>query len=265
MTSPVTFTTLQAQKSVNQPFSMVTAYDFPFAQCADKAGIDVLLVGDSLGNVVLGYSNTLDVTLADMCHHVGAVSRAAKRAMVLADLPYLAHQHDANLARESALTLKKAGADAIKCEVTLDHSDYVSGLWALGIPIVAHLGFTPQSVEELGGYKVQGRDPESAAAILELALRMEQDGASAILIEMVPATLGAEISRRLQIPVIGIGAGPDCDGQVLVGHDILGFSGSFSPRFVKKFGQVDQAIEAAFTSFKDAVSSRNFPSQEHSF
>lgn len=265
MTSAVTFSTLRDKKSAKEPFSMVTAYDFPLAQCADRAGIDVLLVGDSVGNVVLGYEDTLDVTLDDICHHLKAVARATKRAMVLADLPYLAHQYDANKARASVQVLKASGADAVKCEVTLEHNDYVSGLWDLDIPIVAHLGFTPQAVEELGGYKVQGRDPAGAKAILDLALRMEKDGASAVLIEMVPASLGAEISKQLSIPVIGIGAGPDCDGQVLVGHDILGFSGAFSPRFVKKFGAVPDAAETAFKAFKTEVANRQFPSKEHSF
>jgi 3-methyl-2-oxobutanoate hydroxymethyltransferase len=258
----VTIHDLRAYKAEGTRFAMLTAYDHPTARILDAAGIPVLLVGDSLGSNVLGYENTLPVTMDEMLHHTRAVARGTRHALVVGDMPFLSFQVSAEEGvRNAGRFLKEGGARAVKIEGP--QLDLVHRLVELGIPVMAHVGLTPQSVHSLGGYKVQGRG-ESRARVLDEALALEKAGAFAIVLEAMPAELGAEITRSVQIPTIGIGAGPGCDGQVLVLHDVLGLSEK-PPKLAKAYADLRGEIDRAARAFAEDVSSGRFPDEDHSY
>ena len=258
----VTIHDLRAWKTQGTRFAMLTAYDFPTARILDEAGIPVLLVGDSLGNNVLGYENTLPVTMEEMLHHTRAVARGARDAMVVGDMPFLSFQVSVeDGVRNAGRFLKEAGAQAVKVEGP--QVELIQRLVELGIPVMAHVGLTPQSVHGMGGYRVQGRG-EHAARLLDEAQALEKAGAFAIVLEGMPAELGGEISRSVQIPTIGIGAGPETDAQVLVFHDLVGLSERL-PRFAKSYADLRTEIADAARAFAADVGRGVFPDEEHSY
>lgn len=245
---------------------MITAYDYPTACLVDEAGVDIVLVGDSLGMVVLGHDTTIPVTLDDMVHHTKAVARGAKRALVIADLPFLTYQtSSADAMRSAARLVQEGGAAAVKLEGGAEVCPQVHSLVDAGIPVTGHLGLTPQSIHRFGGYKVQGRDAESARHLLADARALEQAGAFAIVLECIPEDVAARITESIAIPTIGIGAGVHCDGQVLVLHDMLGITGKVRPRFVKQYAQVGETIRRAVEQYGADVRAASFPGPEHSF
>jgi 3-methyl-2-oxobutanoate hydroxymethyltransferase len=254
---------LRAWKQAGKRFAMLTAYDHPTARILDEAGIPVLLVGDSVGNNVLGYDTTLPVTMQDMLHHTKAVVRGARAAMVVADMPFGSYQVSVNDGvRNAARFLQEGGAHAVKVEGA--QVELISRLVALGVPVMAHIGLTPQSVHGMGGYRVQGRGDEAAAELLEQAHSLEKAGAFAIVLEGVPAELGASITGELHIPTIGIGAGPGTDAQVLVIHDLLGLN-EHEPRFARAYTDLRSTIAEAVTAFARDVESGAFPDEAHSY
>ncbi len=253
-------------KKRGEKITMLTAYDYSTALKVDEAGIDIILVGDSLGMVILGYDSTLPVTMEDMIHHTKAVSRAAKHAMVIGDMPFMSyHASTDDAVYNAGRFLKEAGAHGIKLEGGREISNVVSRISAAGIPVMAHLGLTPQAIHKLGGYRVQGRDKGDASRILEDAKILEDAGAFSLVLECVPETLAREITESLNIPTIGIGAGVHCDGQVLVVNDMLGLYEKFTPKFVKKYADLDLVLKNAFKHYIDDVKSGAFPGDEHSF
>jgi 3-methyl-2-oxobutanoate hydroxymethyltransferase len=245
---------------------MVTAYDALTASLVDAAGIPAVLVGDSLGNTVLGYESTLPVTMADMLHHTGAVSRGTQDALIIADMPFMSYQPSVSMGLENAgRFIKEAHADAVKIEGGARRAELIDALVTNGIPVLGHIGLTPQSIKAMGGYKVQGRTSEQARQLMDDAMAVEQAGAFAIVLECVPAALGETISRSLSIPTIGIGAGAGCDGQVLVFTDLLGMSDRSPPRFVRKFADLHPLISEALASFKADVESGIFPAKAQEY
>jgi len=262
----VTILTLQEKKNQGEPITMITAYDYPSALAADRAGIDSILVGDSLGMVVLGYDSTVPVTMDEMLHHCRAVRRGAQYSYLIGDMPFMSYQADrAEAVRNAGRFLKEAGMEAVKLEGGREVTDTVQAITDAGITVVGHIGLTPQSASKLGGYRVQGRTAAAAQRLLEDALALQDAGAVMIVLEMTPDRVAAEISRRLRIPTIGIGAGTDCDGQVLVLHDMLGMFDRFTPRFVKKYADLFGQMGQALTAYRDDVSQRRFPGPEHAF
>lgn len=262
----ITTSVLQHYKNEGKAITMLTAYDFSMAKLLDEAGVDMLLVGDSLGNVILGYDSTLPVTMEDMLHHVKAVSRGTKHAMVVADMPFMSYQvsqHEA--VRNAGRLLQEGGAQAVKLEGGNDMADTVKAIVKAGIPVVGHLGLTPQSINQLGGFKVQGRDEQAAQTLLDDARALEAAGAFALVLECIPDRLAKKVSAAIAIPTIGIGAGSACDGQVLVIHDLIGMYSGFTPKFVKKYADLHQAIRAAVQTYIKEVQERQFPSPEYSF
>ncbi|HEY7668269.1 MAG TPA: 3-methyl-2-oxobutanoate hydroxymethyltransferase [Actinomycetota bacterium] len=258
----VTIHDLRAWKAEGTRFTMLTAYDFPTAQILDRAGVPVLLVGDSVGRNVLGYPNELPVTMRDMLHHVKAVVRGAERAMVVGDMPFMSFQASTDDGiRNAGRLVKEGGAHAVKIEGL--HLDLVQRLVDIGIPVMAHLGLTPQSVYGLGGFKVQGRG-EAAAKVLEQAVQMEKAGAFAIVLEAVPAELGTEITKAVQVPTIGIGAGPGTDAQVLVIHDLLGIT-EHPPKLAKAYANLRAEMTTAVEAFVKDVADGAFPDPDHSY
>ncbi len=254
---------LRAWKQAGKRFTMLTAYDFPTARILDEAGIPVLLVGDSVGNNVLGYDTTLPVTMQDMLHHTKAVARGARTAMVVGDMPFGSYQvsvHDG--VRNAARFLQEGGAHAVKVEGP--QIELIHKLVDLGIPVMAHVGLTPQSVHGMGGYKVQGRGEEASTRLLEQAHALEKAGAFAIVLEGMPADVGTSITGELHIPTIGIGAGPGTDGQVLVINDLLGLS-EHEPRFARAYADLRGTIAAAVTAFASDVERGDFPDEDHSY
>ncbi|MCK4534849.1 MAG: 3-methyl-2-oxobutanoate hydroxymethyltransferase, partial [Syntrophobacterales bacterium] len=236
----ITTSVVQRMKTDGEKISMLTAYDYSTATVMDEAGVDIILIGDSLGMVVLGYDSTLPVTMEDMIHHTKAVSRAAKRAMVIGDMPFMSYQISAEEAvRNAGRFMKEAGAHGVKLEGGREVAEAVMKITSSGIPLMGHLGLTPQSVHQLGGYKVQGKDDKTAKKMMEDAKILEEAGAFSIVLECVPAPLAEKISRSLTIPTIGIGAGVGCDGQVLVVNDMLGMFEKFTPKFVKKYAKLN--------------------------
>jgi 3-methyl-2-oxobutanoate hydroxymethyltransferase len=245
---------------------MLTAYDFSTASIVDEAGIDIILVGDSLGMVVMGYDSTLPVTMEDMIHHTKAVSRAVKRAMVIGDMPFMSYQTSVEDAvRNAGRFMKEAGAHGVKLEGGREVAEITRRITSAGIPVMGHLGLTPQSVHKFGGYKVQGKGDIAAKRILEDAKILEEAGAFSLVLECVPATLAGEISKSLEMPTIGIGGGIDCDGQVLVVNDMLGMFDKFTPKFVKKYANLSVDIKKAVGQYIDEVRNGVFPDEEHSF
>jgi 3-methyl-2-oxobutanoate hydroxymethyltransferase len=244
----------------------LTAYDYASAQCVDAAGIHLVIVGDSLGMTVLGYDSTIPVTMADMVHHTRAVMRGVESALVVADMPFLSYQVSLGEAVENAGRLiKEAGADAVKIEGGAFRAETVSHLVANGIPVMGHIGLTPQSVRAWGGYKVQGRGAEQAATLQADALALEKAGVFSLVLEGMPAELAGAITAAVSIPTVGIGAGPDCDGQVLVMHDMLGLYSDRVPKFVKRYAELGKAMAEAFASYKAEVESGVFPGPENCY
>ena len=259
----VTINDLRAWKSEGKRWAMLTAYDFPTAQILDRAGVPVLLVGDSVANNVLGYSDTLPVTMADMLHHTAAVARGTERAMVVGDMPFLSYQVSLEEGiRNAGRFLKEAGAHAVKIEGA--QYDLIHKLVELGIPVMAHIGLTPQSVHGMGGYRVQGRGEEGARKLLDQALNLEKAGAFALVIEGVPSEVGAQVTTELHIPTIGIGAGPRTDAQVLVINDLLGLNEDV-PKLAKKYADLRGVMTEAVARFVTDVETGAFPDQDHSY
>lgn len=262
----VTTATVRDMKKKGERLSMLTAYDYPTAAAMDEAGIDVILVGDSLGMVVLGYDSTLPVTMEDMLHHTKAVTRAAKRAMVIGDMPFMSYQVSVEEAvRNAGRFMQEAGAHGVKLEGGREVAEVTRRIAQAGIPVMAHIGLTPQSVHQLGGYKVQGKDHPSATRLLEDAKILEEAGAFSVVLECVPAALAEKITASLSISTIGIGGGVHCDGQVLVVHDMLGLFERFTPKFVKKYATLNVQIKEAVAQYIDEVKKGVFPGPEHSF
>jgi 3-methyl-2-oxobutanoate hydroxymethyltransferase len=260
----VTIHDLRAWKQQGRRFAMLTAYDHPTARILDAAGIPVLLVGDSLGQTVLGYETTLPVTMEEMLHHTKAVSRGAKNALIVGDMPFLSYQAslDEGIANAGRF-LKEAGAHAVKVEGP--QLALAEALTDLGIPVMGHLGLTPQSVRGMGGYRVQGRTEEAARRLLDDALSLEKAGAFAVVLEGIPRDLGRTITSSLSVPSIGIGAGPGCDGQVLVLTDLLGLGGGPPPRFARAYADLEGEITRAVTAFAHDVEEGSFPDDEYSY
>ncbi|HOI73939.1 MAG TPA: 3-methyl-2-oxobutanoate hydroxymethyltransferase [Syntrophales bacterium] len=262
----VTTATIRDMKKRGEKITMITAYDYPTAAVVDEAGIDLILVGDSLAMVVLGYESTLPVTMDVMIHHTKAVTRAVSRALVIGDMPFMSYQVSVDEAvRNAGRFLQEAGAQAVKLEGGREVAEVTRRIAAAGIPVMAHLGLTPQSVHQLGGYKVQGKGSEAANRILEDAKILEEAGAFSIVLECIPTELGRVISEALSIPTIGIGGGIHCDGQVLVLHDLLGMFERFTPKFVKKYANINAQMKEAVGKYIEEVRQGQFPGPEHSF
>jgi 3-methyl-2-oxobutanoate hydroxymethyltransferase len=262
----ITTADIRQKKAKGEVITMLTAYDAAFARLLDDAGVDMLLVGDSLGNVMLGYDSTLPVTMEDMLHHVRAVCRGASRSLVVADMPFMSYQVSVEEAlRNAGRFLKETGAQAVKLEGGKEVAPAVKAMTAAGIPVVGHLGLTPQAVHQLGGFKVQGKDAAAAQRLLDDARLLEEAGAFAVVLECVPGQLASKVSQALSIPTIGIGAGNGCDGQVLVTHDLLGLLPGFKPKFVKAYRTLHTEVSTAVREYIDEVKTRKFPAPEHSF
>ena len=249
-----------------QPVSMLTAYDYNTARTIDEAGIDMILVGDSLGNVMLGYENTLAVTVDDMIHHGKAVCRGAKQAFVVIDMPFMSYQTSVEEAvRNAGRIMKETNCQAVKLEGGVEYADRIKAITQAGIPVVAHIGLTPQSFNALGGYKVQGKSLEQAQKLIKDAEAVEKAGAFAITLECVPAPLAKLITEQSDALTIGIGAGNGCDGQVLVYQDMLGYTGGFVPKFVKKYADLHSVMLEAFKQYKEECANRSFPEVSQSY
>ena len=252
-------------KKNNEPIVMLTAYDYPSAKLAEAVGVDMILVGDSLGMVVLGYDSTIPVTVEDMIHHTKAVRRGAPNTFIVTDMPFMSYSTLSDALQHAKAIMQQSGANAVKVEGAGSVLQVISDLTEAGVPVVAHLGLTPQSVGVLGGYKVQGKDAESARRLLAEAKACEQAGAMALVLECVPKQLGEAITKQLTIPTIGIGAGVGTDGQVLVYHDVLGYGVERVPKFVKQYVNVQQTMQQALAEYVADVKTRQFPSDEQSF
>jgi len=254
------------KKTEGRKISMITAYDFPFAQIVDEAGIDGILVGDSLGMVVQGLENTLPVTMDEMIYHTKLVTRGVKNAIVIGDMPFMSYQTGVGDAvRNAGRFLKEAGASAIKLEGGAEVADQIRAMSRSDIPVMAHIGLTPQSIHRMGGYKVQGKTEEAASRLIEEARIAEDAGAFSLLLEAIPMGLAKKITKELSIPTIGIGAGPYCDGQVLVLHDVIGMFERFVPKFVKRYANLKESALRAVRDYKEEVEKGVFPSEDTSF
>lgn len=261
-----TVSTILEQKSNGDKITMLTAYDFSTARLADEAGVNTILVGDSLGMVMLGYENTLSVTMEDMIHHTKAVAKGAKNALVVADMPFMSYQTSVyDAVKNAGRLIKEGNAHAVKLEGGAEVAEQIRAIVNAQIPVVAHLGLTPQSVNAFGGFKVQGKTAEKAKKLINDAKLIEEAGAFAVVLECIPAPLAEKISKTLTIPTIGIGAGNGCDGQVLVYQDMLGMFSSFTPKFVKKYAEVGEIMNGAFAEYIKEVKSGEFPDEAHSF
>jgi 3-methyl-2-oxobutanoate hydroxymethyltransferase len=266
MGDKITVPHIVKMKQRGEKITCLTAYDYATARILDEAGVEMLLVGDSLGCVVQGNSNTLAVTMEEMIYHTRAVVRGRKRALVIGDMPFMSYQLNKEQALQNAgRFLKEAGAEAVKLEGGVTMLETIRAIVNAGIPVMGHVGLTPQSVHQFGGYKVQGRDANRRAMVLRDALAVEEGGAFAVVLEGMPLDLAREITERLAIPTIGIGAGVHCDGQVLVIHDMLGLFDDFTPKFVKRYADVKSAVSGAVQDFIGDVKGRKFPAEEHSF
>jgi 3-methyl-2-oxobutanoate hydroxymethyltransferase len=265
-TKKVTTTVFRAKKVRGDRITMLTAYDYLTARAIDLSGMDSILVGDSLGMVILGYENTLPVTMAEMLHHCRAVSRGASRALLIGDMPFMSYQVNSQEAvRNAGRFLQEAGMDAVKLEGGRERLEAIQSIVGSGIPVLGHLGLTPQSVHQLGGFKTQGNTAAAARRLLEDAILLEESGCFGIVLESIPARIAEFISTRLLIPTIGIGAGGGCDGQVLVTHDLLGLYDKFTPKFVKKYADLHNNVDAALAAYKKEVEDGVFPGPDHSF
>jgi 3-methyl-2-oxobutanoate hydroxymethyltransferase len=267
MNQALTLPRLKAMKSQKKPIAMVTAYDYPSAMLSEEAGVDVILVGDSLGNVVLGYETTVPVTLDDMIYHTRAVVRGAPSTMIVTDMPFATYRlgFEATL-RNAARIMQEGGAHAVKLEGGAELSEEIRLLTSAGIPVLGHIGLTPQSVHQIGGYKVQGKSSEEAEKLLQDAKALEQAGAFGIVLELVTEELAAAVTQSIGIPTIGIGAGRSCDGQVLVYHDLLRYgSGIRDKKMVKSYANIGDTIRTAITQYVDEVRTKSFPEEKHGF
>ena len=261
-----TVLTFQQAKDEGKKLTMLTAYDYSTAKLIDEAGVNSILVGDSLGNVVLGYEDTIPVTMEDMIHHGAAVSRGTKNALLIIDMPFMSYQVSVEDALKNAGRLmKEAGADAVKLEGGVRVAPQIKAITEAGIPVCAHVGMTPQSVNAFGGFKVQGKTEEAAMQLIEDALAVQEAGAFAVVLECVPAVLAELVTKKLSIPTIGIGASAGCDGQVLVYADMLGMFSDFVPKFVKQYANVGDIMKDAIKGYINDVSEGSFPAKEHTF
>ena len=261
-----TAATFAAAKAKGEKLSMLTAYDYSTAKLEDESGINGILVGDSLGNVVLGYEDTVSVTMEDMIHHGAAVARGAKNALVVVDMPFMSYEVTVEEAVRNAGRLMKEGrAGAVKLEGGVRVAEQIRAIVKAGIPVMGHIGLTPQSINVFGGFKVQGKSEEAARALLADAKAVEEAGAFAIVIEAVPAALAQMITDAVSIPTIGIGAGAGCDGQILVYQDMLGMFSDFTPKFVKRYANVGEVMREAFANYAAEVASGAFPAEEHTY
>jgi 3-methyl-2-oxobutanoate hydroxymethyltransferase len=257
---------LKGMKKRGEKIAMLTAYDYPTARILDEAGVPIILVGDSLGMVVLGYDSTLPVTMADMIHHVKAVVRGSQRAHVVADMPFMSYQAGPEDAlRNAGRLMQEAGAQSVKLEGGKTVAETVRRLVEAGIPVMGHIGLTPQSLHQFGGYKVQGKTPAAAIKLLNDAQALDEAGAYAIVLETIPAALAKLISERVSVPTIGIGAGPDCDGQVQVLHDMLGLYPDFVPKHAKQYAQLGEDVGRAVREYMAEVAEGRFPTDKESF
>lgn len=261
-----TAATFAAAKAKGEKLSMLTAYDYSTAKLEDESGINGILVGDSLGNVVLGYEDTVSVTMEDMIHHGAAVARGAKNALVVVDMPFMSYEATVEEAVRNAGRLMKEGrAGAVKLEGGVRVAEQIRAIVKAGIPVMGHIGLTPQSINVFGGFKVQGKSEEAARALLADAKAVEEAGAFAVVIEAVPAALAQMITDAVSIPTIGIGAGAGCDGQILVYQDMLGMFSDFTPKFVKRYANVGEVMREAFSNYAAEVASGAFPTEEHTY
>jgi 3-methyl-2-oxobutanoate hydroxymethyltransferase len=258
-------TVLELRRSKGARLAMLTAYDYPTAKLVAEAGVDLILVGDSLGMVVLGYDSTVPVTMDDMVHHTKAARRGAPGAFLIADLPFLSYGTLEEALINSARLMKDAGADSVKLEGGKEVAPLVEGLVRAGVPVLGHVGLTPQTASALGGYRLQGKDEENARRIVEGAQALEHAGCWGVVLELVPAPLAKLITGKISIPTIGIGAGADCDGQVLVFHDLVGMFSGFTPTFVKRYTEAGTAIRDAVAQYAEEVRSGAFPSESQAF
>ncbi|MCJ8006654.1 3-methyl-2-oxobutanoate hydroxymethyltransferase [Lederbergia wuyishanensis] len=259
-------TDFSKMKKSGEKIAMVTAYDFPQAKLAEEAGVDMLLVGDSLGMVVLGYDSTIPVTLQDMIHHTKAVKRGAKDTFIVSDLPFMTyHVSKEDAFRSAAALLQEGGAHAVKVEGGGDVINIIKSLTLAGVPVMAHLGLTPQAVGVLGGYKVQGKSAEAANELINEAIKCQEAGAFGIVLECIPKQLASLVSSKLDIPTIGIGAGNETDGQVLVYHDLLTFGVNRVPKFVKQYGDINTLTKESIQQYVAEVKNSSFPEEKHSF
>ena len=262
----VTILDIQKRKRNNIPITMLTAYEYTAAKLVDQTDLDMILVGDSLGMVMLGYTGTTQVTMEEMLHHCKAVARGASSAFLVGDLPFLSYlADDAEAVRNAGRFLKEAGMDCVKVEGGREIADTVRAIVRAGIPVMGHIGLTPQTVSQLGGYRIQGKTAVAAQSLLEDALALQEAGCFSIVLEAIPATVATHISQQLTVPTIGIGAGNGCDGQVLVYHDMLGLYDGLKPRFVKEFGAVGEAVVTAVEAYNREVRSRKFPAEKHTY
>lgn len=261
-----TIATFQKAKEEGKKISMLTAYDYSTAGLMDAAGINGILVGDSLGNVMLGYEDTISVTMEDMIHHGAAVARGVKNALVVVDMPFMSYQTSVYDAVVNAGRLMKEGrANAVKLEGGREVAPQIQAIVQAGIPVMAHLGLTPQSIHAFGGYKVQGKDEEAARKLIENAKEVEAAGAFAVVLECVPAALAELVTKQISIPTIGIGAGAGCDGQILVYQDMLGLFSDFTPKFAKRYAELGTAMQEAFKAYMEDVEQGRFPAEEHCY
>jgi 3-methyl-2-oxobutanoate hydroxymethyltransferase len=261
-----TVLTFQEKWRRGEPITMLTAYDYPTARAVDEAGIDAILVGDSLAMVVLGHVNTLSVTMEEMLHHARAVSRGGRKALLIGDMPFMSYQADpVDAVRNAGRFLAEGGMDAVKLEGGADYADTVRAIVRSGIPVEGHIGLTPQSVNVLGGFRVQGRTAPAAKQLLADARALEDAGCFSLVLESVPERLATYITERLSIPTIGIGAGPGTSGQVLVIHDLLGLYDRFTPKFAKRYAELGEAMAASIKAYRQDVEGRVFPSKEHAY
>jgi len=262
----VTILDLKDKKEKGEPITMLTAYDYPTGLLVDQAGIDIILVGDSLAMVVLGHENTVAVTMDEMLHHCRAVARGANHPLLVGDMPFMSYQVDVKEAiRNAGRFLKEGGMDVIKLEGGRDMAPTVRAIVDAGIPVMGHIGLTPQTISKLGGYRVQGKDVAAANALIDDALALEEAGAFSLILEAIPGPVAGLITKRVSIPTIGIGAGPDCDGQVLVIHDMIGLFDRFVPKFVKRYANIFPAVVEALQSYRDEVIAGTFPGPEHGY
>lgn len=262
----VTILSLKSKKEKGEPITMLTAYDYPTGLLVDQAGIDIILVGDSLAMVVLGHENTVAVTMDEMLHHCKAVARGAKNPLLVGDMPFMSYQVDVKEAiRNAGRFLKEGGMDVVKLEGGRDMAPTVKGIVDAGIPVMGHIGLTPQTISKLGGYRVQGKDIATAKALIDDGLALEEAGAFSLILEAIPGPVARLITERVGIPTIGIGAGPDCDGQVLVTHDLIGLFDRFVPKFVKQYTNTFSSIIEALESYRDEVVAGTFPGPEHGY
>ena len=265
-TKKVTIHTLQQMKQHGHKITMLTAYDATFARLLDDSGIEILLVGDSLGMVVQGHETTLPVTLDEVIYHTRAVARGARRAQVVGDMPFMSYHGSSDVAVSNAGRLvKEGGCHAVKLEGGAQHAELVARLVAAGIPVMGHIGLTPQSFHQMGGFKVQGRDDGGADRLLDDAIALQQAGAYALVLEAIPGEIASHISARIDIPTIGIGAGPGCDGQVLVIYDLLGMNDEFKPKFVRRYDNFADRIRTAVRAYADDVRGGAFPAERETF